>query len=98
MPMPLSIKRVMHIHRCIEVGIRLIVTHGTKEEFPPFHAYAFAASVREPLALSSASRAILGCPMWIYLNGDNCLSECFLSGIVVDLTAKLVGLPAVHAS
>ena len=98
LPMPLSIKRAMHIHRGIKIRIRLVVTHGTQEEFSPFLLDALAASVGEPLPLGTASRAILRCPMRIDFQSDGAACRVrFVFGVSIDLATQLVRTFAVHA-
>ena len=57
--MQLVIKAVMHIFRCIVIGIRLIVTAGTVEQFPPLLHHALAASMGKPFPFRAASGAVL---------------------------------------
>jgi len=96
-PMPLPIKRVMHIHRGVKIGIRLIVTHWTPEQFPPLRFDTFVAKIGQHLPLGAATRAILTGPMWIHLDRDYLLNIGFLFGVFSDLAAQLVRTPAVHA-
>jgi hypothetical protein len=86
-PMPLAIKRVMDIDRGIKVGICLVVTHWTQEQFSPFHCDALAVLVGEPLPLCAASGAILGCPMCIDLHGDGLVEVCFVFCLLIDFAA-----------
>ena len=95
--MPLAIKRVMDIDRGVKVGIGLVVTHRTKEEISPFHRYASAVPVGEPLPLGATSGAVLGSPMGIDLHADDLLEVRFVFGLLIDLAAQLVGTLAVHA-
>ena len=88
----------MDIDRGIKVGIGLVVTHWTNEQFAPFHREASAALVGEPLPLGAAARAILGCPMGIDLHADDPVEVGFVFGLLIDFAAQLVGAPAVHAS
>ncbi len=78
--------------------IRLVVTHGTKEEFSPFLLDALAAKVGEPLPLGAASRAILRGPMRINFDGDGAACRVpFVFGLPIDLATQLVRAFAVHA-
>jgi len=95
--MPFSVKRVMDIDRGIKVGIGLVVTHRTNEQFSPFHCDALAVPGGEPLPLCAASGAILGCPMCIDLHADDLLEVRFVFCLLIDFAAQLVGTPAVHA-
>lgn len=52
LPMPFPIKRAMHIHRCIKVSIRHVMTDGTEKQFSPLLCDAFAASVGKPFPLA----------------------------------------------
>ena len=96
-PMPFSIKRVMDIDRGIKVGMRLVMTLGTSKQFPPFLHDALAPSVGEPLPQSAASGAVLTGPVWINFDCDDLLDVGFVTGMLSDLAAQLVGSPAVHA-
>ena len=75
----------MHILRGIEVSIGLVVTDGTPEQLSPFRFDAFAAMGREPLALRTAPRAILRCPVWIDFDRDHSLGEGFGFRVFIDL-------------
>ena len=81
----------MDIDRGIKVGIGLVVTHWTNEQFAPFHRDASAALVGEPLPLGAAARAILGCPMGIDLHADDPVEVGFVFGLLIDFAAQLVG-------
>ena len=70
-PMPLAVKRVVHIGRGVKVGIGLVVAHWTKEQLAPLLDDALAVPVGEPLPLGAASGAVLGCPMGIDLHADD---------------------------
>ena len=87
----------MHIDRGIKVGMGLVVTHRTKEQFAPFGCDALAVAVGEPLPLGAAARAILGCPVCVDLYADDPAEVRFVFGLLIDFAAQLVGAPAVHA-
>jgi hypothetical protein len=87
LPMPLVIERAMHIHARIEVGLYLVVTHQAPKQLAPLLLHALAASVREPLALRSAARAILRCPVGIDFDRTGALREGFLAGMLIDFAA-----------
>src|SRR6266478_3198623 len=74
-----------------------IVTHRAPEQFSPFLDDALAASIGEPLPPGAAARAILTGPMWIDFDCDHSLGIGFVTGVLIDLTAELVGTPAIHA-
>src|SRR5215472_8401249 len=74
-----------------------VVTHQTAKQLAPFLNDALAASVGEPLPLGAAARAILTGPMWIDFDRDHLLDVGFVTGILIDLAAQLVGASAVHA-
>src|SRR5215469_13336421 len=95
--MPLPIKGVMHIHRGVEIGLRLVATHRTPEQLAPGLFEALAASIGEPLPFGATARAILTGPMWIHLDRDHLLNIGFLFGVFSDLAAQLIGSLAVHA-
>ena len=86
-PMPFTIKRAMHIHRAIVIGIGFIVTDGTAKQLSPFLDDALAASIGEPLPLGAAARAILRCSMWIDFDRDDALCIGFLSGVLINFAA-----------
>src|SRR5258708_2721420 len=75
-----------------------VVTHRTPEQLAPFLDDALAASIGEPLPLGAAPRAILTGPMRIDFDRDHSLSVGFVTGVLIDFAAQLVGTPAVHAS
>src|SRR5260370_21686855 len=79
------------MRRAVKVGIGLVVTHWTNEQLSPFHRDASACSVGEPLPLAAASRAVLGCPMCIDLHGNDLVEVGFLAGVLLDLSALLIG-------
>ena len=87
----------MHIHAGIEVSVRFIGAHGTVEEFTPLLVAASCASEREPLALGTASGAVLRCPVCIGFCGHDPHGIGFLARILIDLAAQLIGLFAVPA-
>src|SRR5260221_666460 len=95
--MPFAIKRAMHVHRGIVIGIGFIVTDGTAKQLSPFLDDALAASIREPLPFGAASGAILRSPMRIDLDRDNLMEVGFVLGVLIDLAAQLVRTSAVHA-
>ena len=95
--MPTDTEAMMHIHTAVPVSIHLIVTVWAPEEVSPFHAYALALVVGEPLPQVSASRAILAGSMGIDLNRTHTLREDVLAGALVNFPAQLIGLLAVHA-
>src|SRR5215469_13899471 len=59
-PMPLAVKRVMHIGRGVKVGMGLVVTHGTPEQLAPFLDDALAIVVGEPLPLGARAASSIG--------------------------------------
>ena len=87
LPMPLAVKRVMHIGRGIKVSIGFIVTDGTDKQFSPFRDDTLAASVGEPLPLGAASRTILTGPVRIHFDGDDSCDIGFVAGMLVDLAS-----------
>src|SRR6266852_5228845 len=68
------------------------------KQLAPFDRGAFAMLVREPLALGSASRAVLRRPMRVGLCGYHPKRIRFLPCALIDLAPELVGLFAVHAA
>src|SRR5258708_3856452 len=97
-PMPLAVKRAMHIRRGVKVSMGFVVTHRTPEQLAPFLDDAFAASIGEPLPLGAAARAILRCSMWIDFDRDDALCIGFLSGVLINFPAYLVPTPPFHPS
>ncbi len=95
--MILSVKRVMHIRRCIKVGLRFVVTHRTPKQFAPFERNAFAAKVGEPLAPGATAGTVVACSMRIGFCGDHAERIRFFSRTLIDFAAQLVRLFAVHA-
>ena len=87
MPMPLVIKRVMHIDGGIMIRIGLILTDRTAEELAPLCFDPRAIAGREPLALGATAGAILGCPMGVHFDRDEPLCIIFLFRVLVDFAA-----------
>jgi hypothetical protein len=87
LPMPFAIKRAMHIHRGVKVGIGFIVTDGTAKQFPPLRDDALATLGGEPLPQSATPRAILTGPMRIDLYRDDLMEVGFVFGVLSDLAA-----------
>src|SRR2546426_2283312 len=80
----------------VPVSLRLVVTDRASEQLAPLDGDVFAAKVREPLPLGTASGAIVTCSMGVGLCGDNPFCECFLSCVLIDFAPELVRLLAVH--
>ena len=88
---------MMHIHAAVVVSVHFIATVRAPEEFTPLQLDAFAILVGEPLPLLATSRAILGCSMWVDLDGHGALRVRFLFRVLIDLAAQVVRPLAVHA-
>ncbi len=91
-------KAMMHIDAGVPVSVGFIATHRTAEQVAPLHPDALAIPKGEPLPSGSAAGTILTGPIRVHLCGDGPDRIGFLTRVVGDLAAQLVGLPAVHAS
>ena len=90
-------KAMMHIDAGVPVSVGFILTHWTAEQFAPLHLDAPSIPKGEPLPWGSAAGTILTGAMRVHFCGDCPDRIGFLTRVVGDLAAKLVGLPAVHA-
>jgi len=88
---------MMYIHTAVPVSIGLRVTVRAPEQLAPSHSDALAVLVGEPLPQLAAARAILAGAMGIDFDRHRARKKRLLTGILVDLAAQLIGLPAVHA-
>ena len=89
--MPFLEKTVVHVHRGIEISMRLRVALWTPEQLSPSLFDAASASGREPLALGAASGAILTGAVWVHFHGHYRLCIRFLTAQPIDLPPQLVG-------
>src|SRR5258708_26062631 len=96
--MHLVIKTMIHVDRCVVVGVGLVVTHRAEEQLAPLLHEAASASEGKPFPPGAAPGAVLARAVWVDLDGDHRRAGVdLLPRILPDLAAQLVGHPAVHA-
>ncbi len=96
LPAELGEEAAMQIAASVMVCVGLVVTLRAPEQLAALPLYPFPRHKREPLAFGSASATVLTGPPGVDLDRDSPLCVGFVFGVLVDLAAKLVGLPAVH--
>ncbi len=98
LPVILSIKRMVEIHRGVIVCLRFGMAYLASEELAPLELDALTTKEREPLAPGTTARTVLACPMRVGLRSHDAQCIRFLAGTLSDLAAQQIGLFAVQAS
>src|SRR5258708_3212710 len=88
---------MMHIHAAVPIRMGLVAAMWALEQLAPGLFDALALTEREPLPLEATSRAILAGAMRVDFDGHDPCDKGFLTGLLIDLAAQLVGLFAVRA-
>src|SRR5215469_6270599 len=92
LPMKLPEKAVMDIAGGVKVSMALVVTHGAKKELASFPCDPLSRLVREPHALATTTRAILGRAMGIDFDADYSYRIRLFFRQLIDFAFQLIGL------